>query len=53
MIEKLDNIKYQISQNEHQISETVFIETSNISDVEAEIKQEENVDNPLSLIKIV
>ena len=39
------------SQNESQITEPVFIETSNISD-ETEIKKEENIDDPLSLIKI-
>jgi len=48
--EKLDKRKYQIS-NDHQTSEIVFIETSNISDVETEIKQEDNIDDPLSLIK--
>ena len=52
MIKKLDMSKYKILKNTPQIMEPVFIETSNISDVETEIKQEENIDDPLSLIKI-
>ena len=40
-----------VKRNEHEISETVFFETSNINDAETELKQEENIDDPLSLIK--
>ena len=40
-----------VKRNEHEISEIVIIETSNISDAETELKQEENIDDPLSLIK--
>ena len=46
-----DDSEALINRKEQEFSEVVFIETSNISDAETELKQEENIDDPLSLIK--
>ena len=52
MIRKLNISKYQISTDKPYIMESVSIETSDISDVESDIEQKENIDDQLSLIKI-
>ena len=49
-VKKLDISKYQISRDEYQIMEPEFIETYNISDLDTEIKMEEDFDDPLSLM---
>ena len=48
---KVEKSNYQVSENKPQLLEPVFIESSHMCDGDTEIKQEDNINDPLSLIK--